>query len=183
MTAGALPVFWYESITVTGPEGEAPLAADSDLVTLITELATVVVSVLVSVVGVVSVTETVMVALLPLTAPAGTVPATTKRNVPPAAIAPDVLIGVALGFHAAKHPLSLNELATAVQANGIDASHKVLHLWLDENKGTLSYKRGGVIVPKRASARLISDTEHFIDAVDFEKTHSGISTSHHRDDR
>ena len=96
LVAAAVPVFWYESITVTGPEGDAPLADENDLVTLITAFATVVVSVLVSVVGVVSVTETVIVAVLPLTAPAGTVPATTKRNVPPAAIAPEELIGVAL---------------------------------------------------------------------------------------
>src|ERR1017187_3902590 len=94
--AGADPVFVYESVTVIGPEGDAPLADDRDLVALMTELATVVVSVLVSVVGVVSLAETVIGAVLPLTAAAGTVPATTKRNVPPAAIGPDVLMGVAL---------------------------------------------------------------------------------------
>ncbi len=73
-----------------------PLAGASDLVTVITELATVVVSVFASVVGVVSVTETPMEAVLPLAAPAGTVPATTKRKMPPAASAPEVEMGAAL---------------------------------------------------------------------------------------
>src|SRR5450432_774875 len=96
LAAGAEPVFVYESVTVTGPEGDTPLDEDRDLVALMTELATVVVSVLVSVVGVVSLAETVIVAVLPLTAAAGTVPATTKRNVLPAAIGPEVLMGAAL---------------------------------------------------------------------------------------
>ena len=95
LVAAAVPALVYESVTViVTPPG--PLFDDSALVTVITEFATVVVSVLVAVDGVVSETETVMSAVLPLTAAAGTVPATTKRKTPPAAIAPEVLIGVAL---------------------------------------------------------------------------------------
>src|SRR5471032_3409253 len=91
LVAAELPVLVYESVTVIGPAGDVPLVLESDLVTLITEFATDVVSLLVKVVGEVSVTETVIAALLPLVAPAGTVPATTKRNVTPAAIGPVVV--------------------------------------------------------------------------------------------
>ena len=83
-------------MTVTGPKGDGPLATESDLVTVTTESATVVVSVLVAVVGVVSEAETVSVAVLALAAPGGTVAATTKRKRPPAGIAPLEAIGTAL---------------------------------------------------------------------------------------
>src|SRR5688572_10350645 len=94
--ATALPVFAYDSVTVSGPAGDAPLPGVSDLVAPITEFATVVVSRLLAEAGEVSVTATVMVALLPLAAVAGTVPATTKRKMPPAAIAPELARGTAL---------------------------------------------------------------------------------------
>src|SRR5207244_10035027 len=95
LLATAVPEFVYERVTVTvAPAG--PLLDESALVTPITELATVVVSVLVCVVGVVSETEATRSALAPLAAAAGTVPAITKRNTPPATIAPEVVIGVAL---------------------------------------------------------------------------------------
>ena len=51
LLATALPELVYERVTVIGPAlGEGPLLLDSALVTLMTELATVVVSVLVVVV-------------------------------------------------------------------------------------------------------------------------------------
>src|SRR5579862_1012785 len=96
LVAAALPVLKYDSVIVIGPWGDGPLVSDIAFVTLITEFATVVVSVLVDVVGFVSETETVICAVLPLVAPAGTVPATTKRNVPPAAIGPVAVTGVEL---------------------------------------------------------------------------------------
>src|SRR5687767_10629350 len=62
--AGAVPELVYDSVTVIGPAfGEGPVFCESALVTVITEDATVVVSVLVIVVGVVSETETVIVAV------------------------------------------------------------------------------------------------------------------------
>src|SRR5262245_32998042 len=54
LVAASVPELVYESVTVIGPAGEPPLVAESAFVTLITELATVVVSVLVIVVGLVS---------------------------------------------------------------------------------------------------------------------------------
>jgi len=63
VVAAAVPVLVYESVTVIGPAGDGPLLADSALVTPMTEFATAVVSVLVAVVGVVSVADTVMVAV------------------------------------------------------------------------------------------------------------------------
>ena len=61
LVAVAVPELVYDRVTVIGAaEGDGPLVTDNDLVTLITEFATVVVSVLVSVVGVVSATVTVM---------------------------------------------------------------------------------------------------------------------------
>src|SRR3954468_9910383 len=87
LVAGAVPELVYDRVTVIWPAlGEGPEVCDNALVTVITDEATVVVSVLVAVVAVgaaVSVTETVMSAVLPLAAAAGTVPATTKRKIPP----------------------------------------------------------------------------------------------------
>src|SRR5512140_2112210 len=95
--AAALPELVYDSVTVTGlAPGDVPLVEESDFVTPITELATVVVSVFVLVVGLVSEIETVMSAVLPLAAAAGTVPATTKRKMPPEAIGPVLVRAVAL---------------------------------------------------------------------------------------
>jgi hypothetical protein len=97
LVASEVPELVYDSVTVIGPAfGAGPEACDSDLVTVITEEATVVVSVLVVVVTCVSDTDTVMVAVLPFAAALGTVPATTKRKIPPATIGPVVEIATAL---------------------------------------------------------------------------------------
>src|SRR5512140_2848668 len=100
LVAAAVPELVYDNVTVMPAPplvfGEGPLATDSDFVTEMTELATVVVSVLVVAVVFVSETETVMAAVLVLAALTGTVPATTNRKIAPAAMGPEVVIGVAL---------------------------------------------------------------------------------------
>src|SRR5947208_2157671 len=97
LVAMAVPELVYDRVTVIGPAfGDGPEVWVSALVTVITEAATVVVSVFVRTVGVVSCTETVMLAVSLFAAPAGTEPATTKRKTAPAAIGPVLLIGVAL---------------------------------------------------------------------------------------
>src|SRR4051812_12227164 len=97
LVAAAVPELVYDRVTVIGPAlGDGPLFCVSAFVTVTTEAATVVVSVFVRIVGVESWTDTVMVAVSPFAAAAGTVPATTKRKMPPAVIGPVVLIGVAL---------------------------------------------------------------------------------------
>ena len=69
---------------------------DSDLVTLMTELATVVVSVLLRVVAPVSVTLMATVPVWPAVAPPGTEAATTNLNCVPAGSGPVLVIGVEL---------------------------------------------------------------------------------------
>src|SRR3954463_10834834 len=97
VVAATVPELVYDRVTVMlAALGEGPESTDSALVTVITDDATVVVSVLLAVFEPVSVAPTVMVAVSPLAAPPGTVPATTKRKMPPRAIGPVVVIGVAL---------------------------------------------------------------------------------------
>src|SRR6185369_16713312 len=96
--AATLPVLVNDNVTVIGPAfGEGPLVTDSDLVTVTAEVATVVVSRLVSAgLPEVSDTETVIVPCCGAVAVPGTVPATTKRKTPPIARGPVVVIGVKL---------------------------------------------------------------------------------------
>ena len=78
------------------PEGEGPDVEDSDLVTLMTEFATVVVSVLLAVFVPVSAALTTMVPVWPAVALAGITPATTYLNCVPAGIGPVLVMGVEL---------------------------------------------------------------------------------------
>src|SRR5258708_25051959 len=89
LLAAAGPEVVDESVTVTvTPPG--PLFEESALVTVMTELATAVVSGLACVPGVVSVAETTRSAAFTFAASAGTVPAPTPRSPPPDGSAPVV---------------------------------------------------------------------------------------------
>src|SRR6478752_1231280 len=93
LVAPELPELVYERVTVIGAaEGDGPVFTESDLVAVITDEATVVVSVFVTA-GLpdVSLTDGRIVPVEARAAPAGTVPATTKRNTPPAGIGPVVV--------------------------------------------------------------------------------------------